>query len=236
MRTLIDLSGPLENGLWGYHELPGLEKVLPRFHVETATTIEKHAFFSSLVSSTTVSGLYLESQAHIIDGGRTLDQYSADRFILPAKIVKLPPQTPKALIDADLLARHAPRIEKGEALLVATGWGAMWNKPGYVLRCPNMARSALQWVLDHEISLFGVDIPCIEASWSDDDTSEMRRVRRREEKGSLLRTLFERDILLLAPLVKLVDIASERGTLICLPLKLKGTSGAPCRAVFAEGE
>ena len=224
MRTLTDLSGTLENGLWGYHELPGLEDRLPRFHLQTATTVEKDSFFSSLLSATTVSGLYLESQAHIIPGGKTLDQYPADRFVLPAKIVRLPPQSPKALIDADLLARHAPAIGKGEALLVATGWGAMWNKPGYVLQCPNMTRGALRWVLDHEISLFGVDIPCIEASWSEDDTAE---------KGSMLRTLFERDILLLAPLVKLESIPSAAGTLICLPLKLKGTSGAPCRAVFA---
>ena len=132
------------------------------------------------------------------------------------------------------MARHAPQVGKGDALLVATGWGVMWNKPGYVLQCPNMKRSALQWVLDREISLLGVDIPCIEASWSEDDTKEMRRVRRRAQKGSMLRTLFERDILLLAPLVNLEETRSESGTLICLPLKLHGTSGAPCRAVFME--
>jgi kynurenine formamidase len=50
----------------------------------------------------------------------------------------------------------------------------------------------------------------------------------------MLRTLFEKDILLLAPLVKLEEVRSESGTLICLPLKLRGTSGAPCRAVFME--
>ena len=225
MRSITDLSGTLENGLWGYHELPGLEDRLPRFHLETATTVEKDSFFSSILSSTTVSGLYLESQAHIIPSGKTLDQYSVDRFICPAKIMRLPTQSPKALIDADLMARHAPQVRKGDALLVATGWGVMWNKPGYVLRCPNMKRSALQWVLDREISLLGVDIPCIEASWSEDDT---------HEKGSMLRTLFERDILLLAPLVNLEEVRSESGTLICMPLKLKGTSGAPCRAVFME--
>jgi kynurenine formamidase len=101
----------------------------------------------------------------------------------------------------------------------------MWNTPGYVLRCPNMTRRALEWVLEYEISLFGVDIPCIEASWSEDDTGT---------KGSMLRTLFERDILLLAPLVNLERVRSQAGTLICLPLKLKGTSGAPCRALFVE--
>ena len=193
--------------------------------METAATIEKESFFSSKFSATSLSGLYLESQAHIIEGGKTLDQYPVERFMVPAKILKLPAQSPKALIDGALMATHATRIDKGDALLVATGWGGMWNKPGYVLQCPNLKRSALEWVLDYEISLFGVDIPCIEASWSEDDA---------QTKGSLLRSLLEKDALLLAPLVNLENIRSDRGTLVCMPLKLKGASGAPCRAVFIE--
>jgi kynurenine formamidase len=225
VRTITDLSGTLENGLWGYHELPGLEKVLPRFQLATATTIAGESFLSSTFSATTVSGLYLESQAHVIEGGKTLDAYPPDRFIVPARILRLPLQRPKALIDADLMRAHAPKVAKGDALLVSTGWGENWNAPGYVLGCPNMRRSALEWVLEHEISLFGVDIPCIEAAWSEDDSGG---------KGSMLRTLFERDILLLAPLVNLERVQSQSGTLICLPLKLKETSGAPCRALLVE--
>ena len=226
MSVITDLCGTLENGLWGYHELPGLENVLPHFHLETAATIATESFFSSTFTASSLSGVYLESQAHVIEGGKTLDQYPVDRFIVPAKILKLPAQPPKALIDADLMAAHAPRIDRGDALLVATRWGEQWNRPGYVLECPNMKRSALQWVLDHQVSLFGVDIPCIEASWSEDDA---------QAKGSLLKELFERDILLLAPLVNLERTRSDSGTLVCMPLKLKGASGAPCRAVFVEG-
>ena len=50
----------------------------------------------------------------------------------------------------------------------------------------------------------------------------------------LLKELFARDILLLAPLVNVEGIRATRGTLVCLPIKLKGTSGAPCRAIFME--
>jgi kynurenine formamidase len=225
MERMTDLSGTLENGLWGYHELPGLGSVLPRFQIEPVATIEENAFFSSKITATTITGLYLESQAHILKDGKTLDSYPVERFIRPAKIVKLPRQDSKALIDADLMAKHAPTIASGDALLLATGWGSMWNKPGYVLECPNMKRSALDWVLSQPISIFGADIPCIEASWSEDDQAE---------KGSLLAKLFEKDILLLAPLVNLESTRADAGTLVCLPLKLKGASGAPCRAVFIE--
>ena len=222
---MTDLSGALENGLWGYHELPGLAGVIPPVRIETAATIEKNSFFSSKIVASTVSGLYLESQAHIIKDGKTLDAYPLERFFTSAVIVKLPRQAPRALIDADLLVRHAPRISPGDALLVATGWGAMWNQPGYVLQCPNMKRNALEWVIEQGISLFGVDIPCIESSWSEENESE---------KGSILRKLFERDALLLAPLLNLEAVGTDHGKLVCLPLKVAGASGAPCRAVFIE--
>jgi kynurenine formamidase len=225
LKKITDLSGLLVNGLWGYDQLPGFEDVLPRFKIETVAAIEKNSFFSSKITATTISGSYLECQSHVIEGGKTLDAYPVERFICPAKIIKLPPQQEKALISADLLVRHSPKIEPGDALLISCGWGEMWNRPGYVLRCPNLKRDALEWVLDHQINIFGVDIPCIEASWSDDDAAS---------KGSLLKTLFERDILLLAPLVHLEMTRSNSGTLLCLPINLQGTSGAPCRALFLE--
>jgi kynurenine formamidase len=50
----------------------------------------------------------------------------------------------------------------------------------------------------------------------------------------MLVPLFERGILLLAPLVNLDRIQISRGELIALPLNIRGVSGAPCRAIFRE--
>jgi arylformamidase len=223
MGRVIDLSGAVENGLWGYFQLPGLEGIIPEVEVKTIATVKKDDFFSSKITCSTISGTYLEAGSHIIENGKKLDEYTVEDFIKPVKIVKLPEQSEKALIDASLLEKNAPVIEKGDALIIDTGWGKMWNKPGYVLQCPNMRSGAVEWVIEKEVSIFGVDIPCIEASWSEDDE---------EEKGGLLGALFEKGALLLAPLVNLDKVTEDHGTLICLPLKVLGTSGAPVRAVF----
>lgn len=225
MQRIVDLSGTLQNELWGYHELPGMERVIPPFRVETVATLKNNGFFSSRIEMSTVTGLYLESQAHVMEGGKTLDQYGPERFLVPAVVVNLPTQPQRAQVDGDMLAARAPKINAGDALLLGTGWGSMWDAQGYVLRCPNLKRSAMEWVLEQGVSLFGVDTPCIESSSPDSDDSP---------RGSLLRELFERDILLLAPLVNLEKVRTGRGTLVCLPLKLQGTSGAPCRAIFIE--
>jgi len=225
MKSIVDLSGTIENSMWSYNVLPGLEEIIPKVEVETIATVDKNGFFSSKLTLSTVSGTYLETGSHILENKKTLDEYPLKRFIRPATVVKLPPQKQKALIDANLLIKHASKVEKGDALIIDTGWGRMWNRSGYVLSCPNYLPDALKWVLDQEISIFGVDVPCIEASWSEDDEGE---------RGSLLAELFMSDVLLLAPLVNLEKLNANRGKLICLPLSVKGVSGAPVRAIFVE--
>jgi kynurenine formamidase len=227
MRKIVDLSGTLENDLWGYDELPGLEQIVPRVAVDAISTVREHGFFSSKIVVATISGTYLEAGSHILEDGRNLDSYDITDFIKPVKIIRLPGQPPKSLIDDNMLEAHAPEIKRGDALIIDTGWGSMWNKPGYVLQCPNMLKSALKWVLEREISIFGIDVPCIEASWSEEDE---------EEKGGLLSEMFKQGVLLVAPLVNLNLIHADSGTLFCLPLSVKGTSGAPARVLYMEGD
>jgi kynurenine formamidase len=225
VRRYIDLSGTLENDLWSYSVLPGLEKLIPPVLIETIATVKNNDFFASKITCSSVSGTYLEAGSHIRNNGKNLDRYGVEDFIKPAAVIRLPQQEGKTLVDGKLLAAHAPSIERGDAVLIDTGWGGRWNRPGYVLQCPNLSRDAVEWVLSHDISIFGIDIPCIESSWSEDVS---------EEKGGLLALVFERDVLLTAPLINLDRIKARRGMLICLPLAVAGTSGAPVRVVFEE--
>jgi kynurenine formamidase len=138
MDKIVDLSGQLENNLWGYHELPGLEHIVPPVEITTIATVKEHEFFASRIIVSTISGTYLESGSHIIENAKNLDEYKAAEFIKPAKIIKLPKQKKRALITGKMLMDNAPEIKKGEALIVDTVWGKMWNKAGYVMQCPNM--------------------------------------------------------------------------------------------------
>ncbi len=226
MKRYVELSGALENGLWTYQALPGLEKIVPDIRIETIATVPANDFFASRLTMCTISGTYVEAGSHILEGAKTLDRYRVADFIKPALILRLPVQKPKALVDEKLLAAHAPRsIRPGQAILVATGWGRRWNAPGYVLQCPNFSKGAIAWLLKRKPSICGFDVPCIESSWSEDVV---------EEKGGLLGMLFRKNVLLVAPLVNLEKVQADRGTLYCLPLPVVGTSGAPARVVFEE--
>ena len=226
MQKIIDLSGAVENNMWGYYSLPGLEDIIPGVSVETLATVEKDDFFASKIQLSSISGTYLEAGSHILKNGKTLDEYSVADFIKPAKFIRLPYLKAKAVVGKELLEQNAPVIEPGDALIIDTGWWRQWNGPGYVLESPNFSRDALEWILAKKISILCVDVTCIESAWSEGDDSD--------EKGGLLGALFETGALLVAPVVNLDEIKNTHGTIYCLPLKVNGTSGAPVRTIYIE--
>lgn len=229
MKKIVDLSGMIENELWGYYSLPGLENIIPPVKIETIATVKEQEFFASRIEMATISGTYLEAGSHMLEDGKFLDDYSVSDFIKPVNILRLQPQEPKALVNREMLVEKAPEITPGDALIIDTGWWRMWNKPGYVLDSPNFTTDALEWILEKKISILAVDATCIEAAWID---KEEEGAKPELGKGSLLGALFQAGALLAAPLVNLGAVKENRGILMCMPLKVKGTSGAPARIVF----
>jgi len=104
--------------------------------------------------------------------------------------------------------------------LVSTSWDSRWHEGNFISGSPHFSREAMDWVLDRKISILGGDMPCY------DDP--------RESEG-LVKKLFSRGVLILAPLINIRKIRKERVKLIALPPRIKGTCGFPCRAIAIEG-
>ena len=225
MRNIHDLSGTIENGMWSYNILPGLGATVPEIKISPISSIKEDGFLSSAISINSISGTYLEAGAHMIDNAKYLCEYAATDFIKKAWIIRVGNLGKKDLVTGKLLRQNSPDIPEGDAIIISTGWFRFWNKPGYVLDCPNYTPDALEWVMEKKPSIFGVDVPCIEAAWSGESD---------ETKGSILKRIFEQETLLAAPLVNLDAVHGNTGTLFCLPLKVKNTSGAPARIIIIE--
>ncbi|NLJ40200.1 MAG: hypothetical protein GX352_01100 [Clostridiales bacterium] len=225
MKEIVDLSGPIVSGLWGYYSLPGLEDIVPQTKIEHIAYIEKEGFFSSMLHMSTLTGSYVEGGSHILKDGKNVNDYSVEDFIKPAKVLHVKGVGPKGLVTTEKLEEAAKGIiiDKKDALLIDTGYGVYWDKENYVIDGPNYTPSALEWIIEKDPSIFGVDVPCIEGQWSEGAE---------EGKGDLLAKLFNNDTLLVAPLVNLDKIKSSSGTVFCLPINVKGISGAPGRVVF----
>jgi kynurenine formamidase len=230
MPRIHEISGPISHAMWDYNVLDPSGGVLPPVAILPAATIASQGYDAHSLQLTTLSGTYVETAAHLFPGRRTLNEVPLDELLRPAKVLHLPPADPRTLIHAAHLAAHAPHLLPGDALLIATGWGAHWNQPDYISHCPSFASDALAWLQAQPFSILGVDTPCIDCNWA-------KAAGREDEAGPVLKPLYQhREMLLLAPLVHLEDIHSDHGRLIALPLNITGVCSAPCRAIFIEGD
>jgi kynurenine formamidase len=226
MSRIIDLSGPLYNGMWSYNALSTLGTRLTDFHVEQIAALPNQGFEAFDYALSSITGTYLENAGHMLAGIPPLHSVDLSNFIRPAVVCHVPAKGPDEVIHGSELAAHCPALQPGDALLIECGWGVRWESPDYVVHGPGFHHDCLPWFLDQPFSMLGVDVPCIETARSRPDGTEAA--------GNMLTPLFERGLLLLAPLVNLETIKSERGELIALPLNIRGVSGAPCRAIFRE--
>jgi kynurenine formamidase len=213
--TLIDITGPLENGMWSYPE------PYPKVHIEEIAMPAwiPYDTFSWVFTMGAQSGTYLETAAHMFRDAATIDKVPLDRLFLDAAVIQLSTKEPNTAITVDELRDAAGDIRPGDALLVCTGWDARWYDEDYVSACPFFTLEAMQWIFSLGVSLMGADLPRFD-SW--------------ETPQEFFAEFFRRDILLLAPLVNLGAITQPRVRLIALPLRITGVCGTPCRAVVIE--
>lgn len=206
--------------------LAGLGVSLPEFDVATVATRDQQGFEAFSLSLCTVTGTYIETGGHMLPDMPDLSDLHPGSFVRSAVVCHVERKAPEDLIHRSDLEANCPPVLEGDALLIDCGWGDRWRSPDYVTGSPAFHVECLEWLLAQPFSILGVDVPCIETARSRPDGIE--------EAGNMLMPLFQRGVLLLAPLVNLPHIRSPRGELLALPLHVEGVSGAPCRAMFLE--
>ncbi|NQX64241.1 cyclase family protein [Paenibacillus qinlingensis] len=212
---VLDLSGPIYNGMWSYGS------PLPDVRVEPLASLETVGWSGHLLHLHTLTGTYLETADHLFPGRETIAEVSVDRFIKKAWVAQLTEKEKWGKITADELNRAVSAdFKPGDALLIATGWDQLWGHEDFVRGCPFFLPEVMEWVIEKDVGLLGLDIPSVQDPRMDDN--------------ALNRLFFAKDRLLLAPLVGLRKTGKGPGTLIALPLPISDVCGTPCRAVFLD--
>jgi kynurenine formamidase len=216
---LVELSGPIENGMWSYSDpypTPQITEIPPPQWLA-------YPVFSQVVRMAVQSGTYLETAAHMYADRITIDQLPLDRcYGVNALSLWIPRQADEAITPADLeraLAATGEQLQPGDALLVGTGWDKEWNSPNFVTHPPYFTAAAIDWVLAHGVALLGSDTPRFDSPHT---------------PQNFFPKFFQHDILLLAPVVNLDQVRRPRGKLTALPLAIKGACASPVRALWVE--
>jgi kynurenine formamidase len=211
-----DLSVPTTDGTDWYHEAGTIPVSL-----EQVGSYEE-GWVSHQVALMVLNGTtYLETGAHLYPDLPTLDQIPLERFITRAFIVDV--GCPAIRSGSQIIcALPAPRERlKGfrpdvDAILLNCGWDRHLNEYDYYSASPYFAAELQEWLLDHRPAILGGDM----LSYDHPQDGAM----------PFLRTFFRGGGMILCPLVGLDDLPGTV-TLHCAPLKLIGSSAAPCRAL-----
>lgn len=206
--AIHDVSIPIHPGMVIYHDNPGVELSL-------AQSIDRGD--TANVSKLTMgvhTGTHVDGPRHFFDDGGGVDGLPLDPMIGPAEVVGLPDVTDGPIDDATLEAAAIPMGV--ERLLLKTRNSELWDRDEFTRNFVRLDGSGAAFLLDRDISLVGIDYLSI------GDPEAHRKLL-----GAGIVALEGLDLRKINPGLY---------QLICLPMRLIGTDGAPARVLLADGE
>jgi kynurenine formamidase len=212
--TVVDLSHEIYAGM---PQVP----ILPPVEVSCVFSIaEGKALNISKVTVATHSGSHIDAPFHAFQDRPTIDQMPLDTFVGRGAVVPVSRQGGEAITAADL-ENSGVKVERGDLLLVQTGWDRRFTSPEY-MSYPYLGEDACQWMVERGIKLVALD--CL--------SPDMPLAMRPPDFGyPAHRTLLRADIPIIENLRNFGALEGARFRLIALPLRLRGGDGAQARVV-----
>lgn len=170
---------------------------------------------SSSMHTSAHAGTHVDAPFHFVPGGSTIESLPLELFVGPARVCGVE-------ASSQITAREIAGLNlKGEKrVLFKTRNSALLHKPDYDPTFVAFSVDGAKALVDLGVKLVGLDY---------------LSVARADEQVPVHRAFLDHDIVLLEG-VDLSDVPPGRYELICPPVKLAGSDGAPCRAILRELE
>jgi arylformamidase len=169
---------------------------------------------ASAVTMSVHSGTHVDAPFHFLPDGATIDALPLETFIGPALV--------HAVEDAGrhITEAHVNAIDLGGAtrVLFKTRNSGLLGKPAYDPHFVAFSVEAARALVNRGVTLVGLDY---------------LSVAHADEQVPVHRAFLDHGVILLEG-IDLSDVRPGRYELICFPLRLRGSDGAPCRAVLRD--
>lgn len=204
--AIHDVSIPIEEGMVIYRGNPGFS-----IDLDSAIAAGATANVSELRMGAH-TGTHIDGPSHFYDGGPGTETLDVGAMVGPCVVAEIPDRGLEP-IDRDCLEQAAIPEEARRVLLKTTNSG-LWDRTEFTDESIRLDRSGAEYVLEREIGLIGIDYLSI----GDPDAHR---------------------VLLGAPIVALEGLDLRRiepglYDLLCLPLRLQGSDGAPARVLLGD--
>jgi kynurenine formamidase len=212
--TLVDLSHELYSGM---PQVP----ILPAVEVSCLFSIaEGKALNIAKVTLATHSGSHIDAPFHAFQDRPTIDQMPLDTFVGRGVAVPVQRRGGEAIPAADF-ENSGVKVERGDILLVQTGWDRHFTSAEY-MSYPYLGEDACQWMVERGVKMVALD--CL----SPDMPMSMRPP---DFAYPAHRTLLRADIPIIENLRNFGALEGSRFRVIALPLRIRDGDGAQSRVI-----
>ncbi len=190
--------------------------------------IDRDGYNLELLSASTHTGTHLDAPYHFTRDGLGVDRIPTERLVGRALLLRLDGKAAagssyaitrddiRALEESDGEGRAM--ISAGAPVVFFTGWQKdHLTREDYFLANPGLDVSAARYLASKQVGLVGIDSPSIDTG--------------RDSSFPAHRVLAEAGIIIVENLANLEKIPAREFDFAILPMKLKGASGAPVRAL-----
>jgi len=207
MNHWMDVSVPLKNGMVHW---PG-DKPFQRGYTESIDRGDQANV--SEMSGSVHTGTHMDAPAHFINGAPSIESIPLDACIGPARVIRI--EDPELIRIAEL-EKHD--IRKGERVLFRTANSDhVWKTDVFQTTFVHIPADTAKWLADTGVMTVGVDYLSVGGYQSDGAETH--------------RNLLGAGVWIIEGLV-LTGVEPGEYDLLCLPLKIVGSDGAPARAAL----
>ena len=165
------------------------------------------------------TGTHLDAPYHFLEKGSKIHEISLKKLVSNAVLIKSRKKRNETITKTDIqeFEKKHGKIESFSSVVFWTGWQRNLQKDNYFTKNPGLSVSAANYLASKKIGLVGIDSPSIDLGT--------------DFKFPVHQIFAKKGMLIVENLANLEKIKSSKFHLVVLPLKLKGATGSPVRAI-----
>ncbi len=207
---IIDLTHKIEDGMPIF---PGT----PEVKISQFSTVKKDGFAEKEICLATHIGTHMDAPAHMIDGGKTLDQFLLSKFTGSACIIPFSSDDIDGQDKQDYLSQFEEIIKESDFVILYTKWSEKWGTEEYYSNFPALDKNSAEYLASFYLSGIGIDAISIDVCDS----------KNYEAHHALL----SNEMVIIENLCQLDQIRPQQFKFSAFPLLITDSDGSPVRAL-----
>ncbi len=211
---MVDLSRVIYDGM---PKIP----MLPDVHVHQCFSLSKgHALNVTEISLPCHAGTHVDAPVHIVANGKSIEEIPLESFVGPGAVIPVQKKGGEE-VTAKELEDSGVTVNRGDIVMLFTGWDAKFESPDYNLH-PYLSVDAAEWLVNKGVKLFGIDCITVDLPTP---------LRPKDFKFPVHKTLLGNEVLIAENVTNLGRIVGKKSRILAFPLMIKGSDAAHARIV-----